>query len=146
MVQYEEAVKQEVQRLSLEMPTTAEVPGCMALLDTFFQCYGQYLCHTDIKHSLSTPLALGSQFRSLYRYGRSAECSEKLQDFKYCLSTKGFDDEERRAAWIQRRAEWWARRRVEKSSEDVWEMRSYVVDVLLHQMSLILYLPDAVSP
>lgn len=35
-------------------------------------------------------------------------------------------DEDRREAWIQRRAEWWAARRVERSSEDVWEARTYV--------------------
>ena len=31
--------------------------------------------------------------------------------------------EEQREAWIRRRAEWWAHRRLEKSSEDVWDLR-----------------------
>jgi len=35
--------------------------------------------------------------------------------------------EERREAWIFRRAEWWANRRVGKSSEDVWDIREYVL-------------------
>lgn len=35
-------------------------------------------------------------------------------------------EEERREVWIQRRAEWWAAKRVERSSEDVWEARTYV--------------------
>jgi hypothetical protein len=34
--------------------------------------------------------------------------------------------EERREAWIRRRAEWWANKRVGKSSEDVWDIREYV--------------------
>ncbi len=36
------------------------------------------------------------------------------------------EHDERYDAWIQRRAEWWAKRRLEKSSEDVWAMREYV--------------------
>ena len=34
--------------------------------------------------------------------------------------------EERREAWIRRRAEWWAHRRLGKSSEDVWDIRKCV--------------------
>jgi hypothetical protein len=33
--------------------------------------------------------------------------------------------EERREAWIRRRAEWWANRRLGRSSEDVWDVREY---------------------
>ncbi|KIO30740.1 hypothetical protein M407DRAFT_20267 [Tulasnella calospora MUT 4182] len=107
MVQYEDAVKQEAQRLSAEMPKPEDVPRCMQLLDTFFQCY-----------------ALGAQVKSLYRHGRTSECSHKFQDFKFCLSNKSMSEEERREAWIQRRAEWWATRRLERSSEDIWEART----------------------
>ena len=42
------------------------------------------------------------------------------------MSLKGLHPEERRDAWIRRRAEWWARRRLEKSSEDVWDIRTCV--------------------
>ena len=51
-------------------------------------------------------------------------CSQKLEDFKFCLSTKGMHPEERRAAWIRKRAEWWAGRRMGRSSEDVWDART----------------------
>ncbi len=33
--------------------------------------------------------------------------------------------EERREAWIRRRAEWWANRRLGGCSEDVWDLRMY---------------------
>lgn len=39
--------------------------------------------------------------------------------------------EERREAWIRRRAEWWANRRLGRSSEDVWDIREYVYFFLL---------------
>jgi hypothetical protein len=67
-----------------------------------------------------------SQFKSLYRYGHAADCSRKLKDFKVCMAHKGTHPEEKRDAWIARRAERWTLRRLEKSSEDVWEIRSYV--------------------
>lgn len=62
--------------------------------------------------------------RSLYRYGVSATCKHKLENFKFCMSVKGMHPEEKREAWIARRAEWWAKRRIERSSEDVWDMRT----------------------
>jgi hypothetical protein len=34
--------------------------------------------------------------------------------------------EERRDAWIRRRAEWWATRRMAKCSEDIWDIREWV--------------------
>ena len=42
------------------------------------------------------------QFKSLYRYGEMAECSQKHEDFKFCMSSKGLHPEEKRDAWIRR--------------------------------------------
>jgi len=39
---------------------------------------------------------------------------------------KSESEEARRELWIKRRAEWWAARRVEGSSEDVWDRRKWV--------------------
>jgi hypothetical protein len=39
------------------------------------------------------------------------------------MSLKFMDPEKKYDAWIERRALWWAKRRVGKSSEDVWEVR-----------------------
>ena len=55
-----------------------------------------------------------------------AECTSFWTDFKFCLSLRALSAEERRVAWIQNRAEWWATRRMGGSSEDVWEVRKYV--------------------
>ena len=74
---------------------------------------------------------VGKQLTSLYRYGHMSVCGPKLEEFKFCMSLKGLHPEERRDAWIRRRAEWWARRRLEKSSEDVWDIRTYVAPHLL---------------
>lgn len=52
-----------------------------------------------------------------------SECSDKLDDFKFCMSLKSLHPEQKREVWIQRQAERWAARRLEKSSEDVWEIR-----------------------
>jgi len=67
--------------------------------------------------------ALMPQLRNVYRYGELRDCTYKFDDFKYCMSLKGEDVEERRRLWVRRRAEWWAARRVGPSSEDVWEAR-----------------------
>lgn len=40
--------------------------------------------------------------------------------------------EEQREAWIRRRAEWWAHRRIEQSSEDVWDIREWVSVLSIH--------------
>lgn len=66
---------------------------------------------------------MGPQIKSLYRYGQTSACGSKLDEFKFCMSIKSLHPEEKRDVWIRRRAEWWARRRLGKSSEDVWEMR-----------------------
>lgn len=74
--------------------------------DEFFMCY-----------------ALFPQMRNVYRYGELRDCTYKFDDFKYCMSLKGEDLEERRKLWVRRRSEMWASRRVGGSSEDVWDVR-----------------------
>lgn len=68
-----------------------------------------------------------NQMKSLYRYGRRSNCEGKFEEFKFCLTLKVMHPEEQREAWIRRRAEWWAKRRIDKSSEDVWDMRECVL-------------------
>ncbi|KAI0724259.1 hypothetical protein C8T65DRAFT_704158 [Cerioporus squamosus] len=102
-----ELIKQEEDYLRKVHPTPEEIPGCMKLFDDFLLCN-----------------VIGSQLKSLYRYGEMATCSPKLEEFKFCMSLKGMHPEEKRDVWIRRRAEWWARRRTHKSSEDVWDIRT----------------------
>ena len=68
---------------------------------------------------------VGSQVKSLYRHGRMSECHDKMEDFKFCMSLKSMEPEAKRDVWIRRRAEWWANRRLGKSSENVWDVRKY---------------------
>ncbi|KAI9066710.1 hypothetical protein FKP32DRAFT_1664709 [Trametes sanguinea] len=102
-----ELVRQEEEYLRKVHPTPEDIPGCMKLFDDFLLCN-----------------VISSQARSLYRYGEMATCKPKLEDFKFCMSVKGMHPEEKRDVWIRRRAEWWARRRMHKSSEDVWDVRT----------------------
>ncbi|TCD64874.1 hypothetical protein EIP91_003540 [Steccherinum ochraceum] len=104
---FKTAVQQEEAYLREVHPTPEDIPKCMTLFDDFL------LCHV-----------MSAQVKSLYRYGKMTECSQKLEDFKFCMSSKGMHPEEKRDAWIQRRAEWWANRRIAKSSEDVWDIRT----------------------
>lgn len=67
--------------------------------------------------------ALLPQLRNVYRFGELRDCTAKFDDFKYCMSLKGEDIEDRRKLWIRRRSEWWAARNVGVSSEDVWDVR-----------------------
>jgi hypothetical protein len=63
------------------------------------------------------------QLRNFYREGEFRDCTWKFRDFKYCLSLKSESEEVRRELWVKRKAEWWAKRRVGRSSEDVWDVR-----------------------
>ncbi|KAH7929874.1 hypothetical protein BV22DRAFT_1001928 [Leucogyrophana mollusca] len=103
---FQAAVKQEEAYLQKVHPTADDIPGCMSLFDDFLLCN-----------------VLGAQVKSLYRFGRMSECKEKMEDFKFCMSLKSMHPEQKRDAWIRRRAEWWAARRVGKSSENVWDIR-----------------------
>ncbi|SGY62642.1 BQ5605_C007g04716 [Microbotryum silenes-dioicae] len=87
------------------------MPSCIKLFDRYLSCY-----------------SINSQTRSLYRHGTVKDCSPQFKEFKFCLSLKAQTTEERDAIWVQRRSEMWARRRMEKNSEDVWEARKNVYD------------------
>ncbi|KIM75095.1 hypothetical protein PILCRDRAFT_827668 [Piloderma croceum F 1598] len=106
-VDFETATKQEEARLQKLHPTSEDIPGCLTLFDTFLSCN-----------------VLGVQLKSLYRFGHMSTCGEKLEDFKFCMSLKSMHPDDKRDAWIRRRAEWWAARRLEKSSENVWDIRT----------------------
>ncbi|EDR09078.1 uncharacterized protein LACBIDRAFT_190194 [Laccaria bicolor S238N-H82] len=100
------AIKQEEAYLRLVHPTPDDIPGCISIFDTYLSCS-----------------VIRSQIKSLYRYGERPECASKLEDFKFCLTLKSMHPEEQYEAFIRRRAEWWAGRRLNKSSEDVWDIR-----------------------
>lgn len=125
---FEETVKQEEARLRIVHPATEDIPGCMTLLDDFLSCNSECIITSSgvtrqkrSSHCLFS--VLGVQLKSLYRHGEMSKCGQKMEDFKFCMANKSLHPEDRRDAWIRRRAEWWAKRRLEKSSEDVWEMR-----------------------
>jgi hypothetical protein len=44
------------------------------------------------------------------------------------MSLKSLDEERKEEVWIRRRAEWWAGRRMGRSSEEVWDAKKYVFD------------------
>lgn len=67
---------------------------------------------------------VGQQIKALYRFGEMSACGEKLEEFKFCMSLKSMEADEKRDAWIRRRAEWWANRRIKMSSENVWDIRT----------------------
>ncbi|KAF8161171.1 hypothetical protein B0H34DRAFT_369279 [Crassisporium funariophilum] len=103
---FETAVKQEEVRLQLLHPTPADLPGCLNAFDDYISCG-----------------VIRNQIKSLYRFGQRPHCDWKFQELKFCLTLKAMHPEEQREAWIRRRAEWWAHRRLAKSSEDVWDLR-----------------------
>jgi len=106
-IDFKSAVRQEEEYLRKVHPTADDIPGCMTLFDDFLACN-----------------ILGFQLKSLYRHGHMSVCGPKMEEFKYCMSLKSMHPEEKRDAWIRRRAEWWANRRLARSSEDVWDIRT----------------------
>lgn len=127
-IAFETAVSQEEARLRQLHPTVEDIPSCMSVFDDFLSCNSMlpfFLFSWACSHGLGP--VLGTQLKSIYRFGEMAHCSAKWNEFKFCLSTKGLHPEQRRDAWIRHRAEWWARRRLGTSSENVWERRAYVL-------------------
>lgn len=102
----ERVLEEEKARLQKLHPTSEDIPTCLSVLESFLSCNN-----------------IGSQFRSLYREGQLATCKPKLEEVKFCFSLRSLSVEEKREAWINRRAEWWTHRRLTKSSEDVWEIK-----------------------
>lgn len=72
--------------------------------------------------------ALMPQLRHVYQFGKMNDCKTKLENFKHCLTIKGVTKEEHRAIYIRRKAELSAAKRLECSSENVWEMRRCVAE------------------
>ncbi|KAF8967839.1 hypothetical protein BDZ97DRAFT_1801494 [Flammula alnicola] len=103
---FKKAVEEEEARLRLLHPTPGDIPGCISVFDDYISCS-----------------VIRNQLKSLYRYGQRTNCDRKFEEFKFCLTLKVMHPEEQREAWIRRRAEWWANRRLGKSSEDVWDVR-----------------------
>lgn len=88
-----------------------DVCACSTLFDRWASCY-----------------ALGRQLRHVYRYGLVDDCVRYREDFKFCLTLRTLDDDARRRAWIERRAEASAHERLgPRSSECVWTMREPAV-------------------
>ncbi|GAA5897650.1 EMI1 family protein [Sporobolomyces salmoneus] len=106
---FESLVSEElpIQRHSVAME--GGMPSCLTLFDNFLLCY-----------------SLASQTKSVYRHGAPRDCSPKFEDFKFCMSVKGSSEEKKEEVWVKRRAEWWAERRLGRSSEDVWDAKTNV--------------------
>ncbi|GAA5823775.1 hypothetical protein JCM11251_003288 [Rhodosporidiobolus azoricus] len=106
---FDSVVEEElpIQRHSVAME--GGMPSCLTLFDNFLLCY-----------------SLASQVKSVYRHGAPRDCTPKFEDFKFCMSVKGLSEEKKEEVWVRRRAEWWAERRLGKSSEDVWDARTNV--------------------
>ncbi|KAK0554624.1 hypothetical protein OC845_000656 [Tilletia horrida] len=105
--QFDRFYKQELVIQSAAMPKD-ELPSCTALFDKCLQCF-----------------ALFPQFRHVYRHGHFSDCADKVDDFKACLTLRGLDADEKYRAWIERRAELAARKRLSKQSvEEFWTIRT----------------------
>ncbi|KAF9012406.1 hypothetical protein BDQ17DRAFT_1297462 [Cyathus striatus] len=124
---FKTAVAQEEDYLRRVHPTPNDVPGCLNLFDIYLSCG-----------------VIRSQVKSLYRYGERPNCSPKLEEFKFCLMLKPMHPEEQREAWIRRRAEWWANKRLAKSSEDVWDIREEPLQS--YPRPIVFDRPDSESP
>jgi hypothetical protein len=126
--EFDKAVEQEAAYLRRVHPTLDDIPTCINLLDDFLLCSSMYLfSRWFLRHSyLICPSEIRNSVRDVYRYGERRDCNPKWDDYKFCLTLKFKEDDDRYEGWIKRRATWWAKRRLDKSSEDVWAMRKCV--------------------
>ncbi|PVF93692.1 hypothetical protein CPB86DRAFT_89799 [Serendipita vermifera] len=128
---FDTAMQQEYDHLSKVHPTPNDIPSCFSLFQLMLGCNGEneiLALLLDSRHfavpNLTLRIGIKSQVKSLYRHGAMAECNQKLEDWKFCLSLKMVSPEEKRKAWLEHRARWWAERRTNASSEDVWDIRT----------------------
>ncbi|KAH9813069.1 hypothetical protein DFH28DRAFT_1030202, partial [Melampsora americana] len=78
--------------------------SCLTAFDNLLLCY-----------------SLSNQLKSIYRFGElNHSCPSKLDDFKFCLSLKALDKDQRASLWHQRKAEKILER---PNSQDVWDRR-----------------------
>ncbi|CDH48250.1 predicted protein [Lichtheimia corymbifera JMRC:FSU:9682] len=66
---------------------------------------------------------LGAQALNYYRYGEKKDCSEKWEDFKFCLTTKTKSNEVADRMIRKREEEKAMEKKRLRSSEEVWELR-----------------------
>ncbi|KAK0534206.1 hypothetical protein OC834_001993 [Tilletia horrida] len=103
---FERLVKQELVIQAAAM-SKDEMPSCTKLFDRCLSCF-----------------ALFPQLNAIYRHGSFSACEDKVDDWKACLTLRGLDPDEKYKAWIQRRAEIAAHKRMGKqSTEDIWSFR-----------------------
>ena len=103
---YESLVQEDVAYHKACTPLS-ELPSCTSLFDKYLACF-----------------ALGPQLKHIYRYGGMQDCKHKLDEFKFCLTMKGMSQEEKYEAWVRRKAEYTAEKRLgRQSSEMVWDLR-----------------------
>ena len=103
---YESLVAEDMAYHKASTPVS-EMPSCTNLFDKWAQCF-----------------ALGPQLKAIYRYGGLQDCRGKLDDFKFCLTLKGMTQEQKYEAWIRRKSEKTAEKRLgRESAENVWELR-----------------------
>ncbi|CAD6584725.1 MAG: hypothetical protein CYPHOPRED_002831 [Cyphobasidiales sp. Tagirdzhanova-0007] len=103
---FADVVEDEIATQRINLPINGGLPSCVTLFDNFLLCF-----------------AVGSQFTSLYRYGTARDCSAKWDDFKFCMANRSLSEEQKTEEWIKRRAEFWAVKRLESSSEEIWEAK-----------------------
>ncbi|KAL0632351.1 hypothetical protein Q9L58_008789 [Maublancomyces gigas] len=92
---------------------TSTFPGemnCITAFDEMFYCY-----------------SIGGQFlnvmEAVYRYGGLRDCSEKSQDWRFCMRAKMYGPVTRKAMIMARNKEKAAKYKTGPSSEDIWKAR-----------------------
>lgn len=66
---------------------------------------------------------LGAQALNYYRYGEKKDCTQKWEDFKFCLTTKTKSNEIADRMIREREQEKAMAKKRSRSSEEVWELR-----------------------
>ncbi|KAI5805827.1 hypothetical protein EDC01DRAFT_626638 [Geopyxis carbonaria] len=100
-----------------------ETMSCRKAFDDLFYCYslgGQFL---NGKLYLWRNMGLELTTIIVYRYGTHRDCTEKWEDFRFCMKTKVRGEAASRAMIQTRSTEKAAKRKTQPSSEDIWSTR-----------------------
>ncbi|OZJ05964.1 hypothetical protein BZG36_01254 [Bifiguratus adelaidae] len=102
----EEEFLKQLQQVDEKEHDTTSICDLSQAFDRLWSCY-----------------ALGSQATHYYRYGTKKDCSERTDDFKFCLKLKTMARAKAEKLKEEREAEKLERFYADKNSEDVWTLR-----------------------
>ncbi|KAI9734867.1 MAG: hypothetical protein M1834_001947 [Cirrosporium novae-zelandiae] len=96
--------------------------------DTSASLYPDTMVCSQVLNMAYDCQSVGGQFINIYRYGKLRNCSPLWAQWRLCMRSKSYSDEERRKMVQEYYREKAAKYKVGPSSEDIWETRTESIE------------------